>query len=139
MEGFSDLCRTSPRWVEGPEGVYHRSCYQTYTNNTLIKRLEAKREQVQFGQKPSGSGVPIEVHDSVRSSRSATPVPCAVSCIFCRQKQQRITGKRENLSQCLTKQASDKLLEAAEEKNYERILLKIRGEAFIAIDVKYHK
>ena len=31
-------------WDDGPAGGYHRECYQSYTNKTLIKRLLVKRE-----------------------------------------------------------------------------------------------
>lgn len=43
------------------------------------------------------------------------------------------------MSQCLTLNASKRLLEAAERKCDERVLLQIRGKDLIAIEVKYHK
>lgn len=37
----------SGHWDESPVGSYHRSCYQTYTNKTLINRLHTTRGHAQ--------------------------------------------------------------------------------------------
>ena len=41
--------------------------------------------------------------------------------------------------QCLMKQTSDKLFEAAELKEDERILFELRGQDLIVAEIKYHK
>ena len=102
-------------------GGYHRECYQSYTNKTLIKRLIAKRKSQ---EQPSTSK---EVDSNVRGSRSAIPAKLSDRCIFCQQKLRQIGRNRENLTQCLTTQASQKLMKESENKEDHNILLKIRG------------
>ena len=120
-------------WDDGPAGGYHRECYQSYTSKTLIKKLLVKRESQ---EQPSTSK---EVDSNVRGSRSANPAKLPDWCIFCQQKLRRIGKNPENLTQCLTTQASQKLMKAAENKEDHNILLQIRGQDLIAIEVKYHK
>ena len=75
----------------------------------------------------------------MRGSLSAIPAKLPDRCIFCQQKLRRIERNCENLIQCLTTQASQKLMKVAENKEGHNILLQIRGQDLIAIEVKYHK
>ena len=122
-------------WNEGPAGGYHHPCYQTYTNKTLIQKLLAKQGTlshiVSSAVKPSTS-------TASRTLRMSKLLLRAV-CIICQKAQRHSGSKLEILSQCLTTQASDKLLEAAEAKQDERKLLELRGKDLIAAEIKYHK
>ena len=119
-------------WNEGPAGGYHRPCYQTYTNKTLIQRLLSKRGTLS----PNVSSV---VRPSTSRPSRTRKLPLKAACIICQKAQRRSGSKLEILSQCLTTQASEKLLEAAKAKQDERILLELRGIDLIAAKIKYHK
>lgn len=132
-------------WDKGPIGVKHRKCYQSYTNKTLLDRLKKKRDESKVVGTMALEGVastsdsPME-SEHARSSRTSTPVPQTEEvCIFCQTKRKRCGKKIENLSQCLSFEADERVTKSAERKNDHRLLLAIRCEDLVATEVKYHK
>ena len=131
-------------WDKGPIGVKHRKCYQSYTNKTLLDRLKKKREESNAASTVTLDEVaPMADNpepESVRSSRTSTPVPQTEEvCIFCQKKRKRCGKEIENLSQCLSFEADERVTKSAERKNDHRLLLAIRCEDLVAKEVKYHK
>ena len=50
-------------WDQGPKGVYHRPCYQSYTNKTnldrLVRKWQAQQVQPQSSNEPDVASEPL--------------------------------------------------------------------------------
>ena len=155
------------RFADGPRGGYHRRCYQSYTNKTLLKRLpsqtqtrESDDEGEDFESEPSethvrrtrgrvssASGGAVNLGNvgrvSLRRGRTDSVSTDLKACIVCQDEKKIDKYTVEPLTQCLTYQASHTFLEAARvhrhTKKGKRILLAIENEDLIAIEVRYHR
>ena len=77
------------------------------------------------------------VDSSVRSTRKKVSAAVLMLCIICQKKRKYFKRSEELLSQWETFQASETLFSAACLRKDERILLAIKGQDLIAIDIQY--
>lgn len=147
-----------------PRGSYHRRCYQAYTHRKTLQALEptssssTAASSSQSEETCTDAGVdgtaggavvarPEGLEDVVptrRTTRSMTSKTDILACLFCQQKGWKNRGSRvkrsEGLSQCLTFQAAETVMEAANIREDERVLMQIQGGPdAIAAEVRYHK
>ena len=124
-------------WDEGPNGGYHRQCYQAYTNKEHLGRIRNKRKLPTEDQ-PSSSSPTIPKRQLSRRNLPGTDIR---KCIICQSFKWCSTtaGSRvkETLSLCLTEQASTTLLKAAEAKGDQKMLLCIRHQDLVVMKIKY--
>ena len=122
-----------------PRGVYHRTCYQEYTNKRALNRLQSSSvpvskcstEKQQFDP-ASPLLLPESEALALKSSQTAAPftrskVPQAASkdvCLFCQQQQKKVRGKRQDLSLCMSFEACEAVYNAACVRDDQRVLLK---------------
>ena len=115
-----------------PCGVYHRCCYQSYTNKEHILRTKRQRQSVWSEESP----------DSPPPKRIARepPKPKSTLCIICKENRYDRRNKKQfmPLRQCMTFEAGQNLLRAAERKNDEHVLCELQGIDPIANEVHYH-
>lgn len=148
---------------DGPRGGYHRRCYASYTNKTLLERLEQRREKSELSTPGDQTGMSLQdpvcacssdpsqrASDSqpgntfssdppVRRSRSSVPSTDLSQCVICQTVKKKNKHTLEPVSQCLTEQASATLLNAARIRGDGRVLLAIERQDLIAIEVRYHR
>ena len=141
-----------------PRGVYHRSCYQNYTNKTNITRLQKKREKMQEEASSAtpvvqSSAVPTEAQgcipvapqplSSERSTRTRTSLQQTdfKLCILCQKKKMQSKYTAESLSRCEMDSAVSSLVEAARIRDDARVLLATENGQldFFAAEVCYHR
>ena len=119
----------------GPFRGYYRSCYQTNTNKTLLARLQrdeskAESENNERDASPTcddrslGSN-DADPHPITIRRRSGVPSTDLKKCIICPGEKTKAGDRRrgECLTQCMTLQASEKLLNAARTRRDDRILI----------------
>ena len=122
-------------WQEGPKGVYHRKCYQVYTDKSKVERAE---KQQQFDE--NDPIIDESPESERRISRSQFQLFDNEKCAICQKvKIKKGTKSREPLTLNLTKCASASLSNAAQIRNDERLLKEIHGKDTIALEIKYHK
>ncbi len=148
-------------------GGFHRKCYQRFTDKCRIaqaeKRIENGRprsvhnpEAHEVNTTSSTSDIDEYSQPSVkrrlRSETGSTDISCVHRrslhvlpplCLICKDANKRvynkIAGKREveALTTCETDGRS--LIQAAEQKNDENLLVHIRGKDLVSIELRYHK
>lgn len=114
----------------------HRRCYQMYTH---INRLTKKRSSDVACM--SSSDPQPSTSKSRRTSSSlsvSSPLFPSDKCLFCGNQYVKFKGKRQYLIKCVTKTASDSIFAAAEAKQDETLLCKIRGQDIVAREAHYH-
>ena len=114
----------------------HRRCYQMYTH---INRLTKKRSSDVACM--SSSDPQPSTSKSRRTSSSlsvSSPLFPSDKCLFCGNQYVKFKGKRQYLIKCVTKTASDSIFAAAETKQDETMLCKIRGKDIVAREAHYH-
>ena len=130
-------------WDQGLIGVYHRSCYQSYTNKTNLDRLVRKRQaqqvQPQSSNEPDVSSEPLPKYKTHQSLPTFEPLKTK-GCIICRSiKYQRDKKNIAPLSQCLTVEAGEALRKAATIRDDQRVLMELADNDPIAKEVRYHR
>ena len=63
----------------GPFGGYHRSCYQTYTNKTLLARLQRDESKAELENKKAG----FDLVTGQAVAGAAQIAQSAMSCLGC--------------------------------------------------------
>ncbi|XP_070534449.1 uncharacterized protein [Ptychodera flava] len=143
---------------------YHRVCYQRFTDKRRLTQAQKRKEKgnlrktlltstsnelSDFDNDDKQHVSPKKRHlrsDPASSSISAAKRKSAYVlppiCIICRRQKQRldpITKKRsyERLTACETDGRT--LIKAAEIKKDEKVLLQLRGQDLVSIEVKYHR
>ena len=133
-----------------PRGVYHRSCYSSYTSKSNIEYASrvmsasaaSSRSISPTGLAPTPVGSQSAEGGRERLSRSKLAATDFSKCIFCqdRKRMPKHRWKDESLVKCATIDASLRIKEAAKVLQVERLLLAVQEEAdLIALDVVYHK
>ena len=150
-----------------PRGVYHRSCFQNYTNKTNLDRLLNKRAKageqlkdvasslqsrpniaVQFdGVDAAQTGTAAAVAatpggDRVgRRTRSVQPQTDFKLCILCQSVKMADKRNPEKLSRCEMDSTVGSLIEAARIRDDTRVLLATENGKldFFAAEVVYHR
>ena len=129
------------QWENGPFGVYHRNCYQTYTAKNLLERVAKKRKIEELSSADTGSTVAFELQADSRSTRSSLLVTEMQKCSIC--QSEKTDGKdrrrKEKLTLCETMQAGTTLLEAAKIRGDQRLIVALSGQDPIAIELRYHR
>lgn len=121
-------CHLIPDVLQDHHG-YHNNCYKRFCAN--LDRLKEKNSVV-------------EPSSSARNPR--TPGETVIfkpDCIFCsseRKKKVKVQGcwSTEGMS-VFNKEGWKKILQLAEEKNYEKLLRRIRGYDLFASEAKFHQ
>ena len=128
------------KWEFGPFGGYHRKCYQNYTAKSHIERVVTKRRKiaeddstVTVAEQEEESDVPL-----TRSSLQSTIIQM---CWICQVEK---TGtkerhRKERLTNCQTMKAGSTLLDAAKDRNDQRLMVALHNEDPVAVEVCYHK
>ena len=101
------------KWENGPFGMYHRNCFQSYTAKNVLDRVAKKRkiEEISSGDNTS----PIELQADLRPTRSSLLATDMRKCAICQTEKTDPKDRRreEKLTTCETMQAGRTLLEAA--------------------------
>jgi len=128
------------KWENGPFGVYHRRCYQTYTAKNLLERAAKKRKIEETPSSEEKNTVIAELeHDTMtRSSLQSTDIK---NCVICQNEKTDPKDRRrkEKLTLCQTVTAGTTLLEAAKIQGDERLIVALNEQYLIAIEVCYHR
>ena len=108
---------------------YHRFCYQRFTNMSKImkRKKEAPITSSEFGDS-SVKRFRVSQHSASTPSRLLP----AEKCLFCDKGRVRKSGKEKHLVKCVTKTAEESIKRAAETKQDEVILLKIKDIDLVA-------
>ena len=69
----------------GPFGGYHRSCYQTYTNKTLLARLQRDESKAESENKKAGFDLVTGQAGAGAAHSQQCPVLAAVHLLRTRQ------------------------------------------------------
>eukprot|EP00057_Strongylocentrotus_purpuratus_P021683 XP_011676157.1 PREDICTED: uncharacterized protein LOC105444073 [Strongylocentrotus purpuratus] len=155
---FDDVCTTT-RKRQGRAG-YHVECYRHFCNLTSIRRAKDKSRKAQIStevdgvlaarnlQETSDAWVEPEPKRLLRSDATSSPCPgrphvLPIECVICKSTKyvkESFSQKRkvERLIRCETL-SGGQLVKAAEIRNDEKLLLKIRGKDLVALEVRYHR
>ena len=129
------------QWENGPFGVYHRNCYQTYTAKNLLERVAKKRKIENFSIADNRNSAAFELRADSRSTRSSLLVTDMKKCAIC--QSEKTDGKdrrrKEKLTLCETMQTGTTLLKAAKFRGDERLIVALSGQDPIAIELSYHR
>ena len=124
-------------WDHGPKGVYHRQCYQAYTNSEHIARIKRHRteETIDAPRNDPENGDP----PTKKSMRHCSDYSKPRLCLICQTKKYDKSKKNLlPLSQCMTFQAGEKLLNAAKLCKDDRIIRELSHIDPIAAEISYH-
>ncbi|XP_070548995.1 uncharacterized protein [Ptychodera flava] len=143
---------------------FHRVCYQRFTDKHQLAQAQKRKEKgtVRKTLLTSESSDPTEVDNDgqyqvspkkrhLRSNPTSTAISAAKRrsihvlppiCILCRRRKQRrdpITKKKTNerLTSCETD--GYRLIKAAEHRKDEKLLIQLRDQDLVSIEVKYHQ
>ena len=118
----------------GPNGVYHRQCYSSYTH---------KKSLLRFQSSVSVSAVDLPATSSQqRVSRTSVLPTDNKYCVICQGDKRINTGAREKLKSLSTIQASENLFSAATSVDDKRMLILLQNKDIknlVAEELKYHK
>ena len=120
---LDNICSNIPSAFVPAQYGYHRSCYQRFTNVSRImkRKKEAPNTSSEFGES-SVKRRRVSQHSALTPSRLLP----AHKCLFCDKGRIRKSGKEEHLVKCVTKIAEESIKRAAETKQDEFILLRLR-------------
>lgn len=133
-ERLNEICESVPEVIDTKIHGKHQWCFKNFTNTVRISR-KRKVELEDDYELPSTSGAKVR-------RRSSTLFPDL--CVFCDKKVQynsRFSLKNkscEKLTTCVTEIAETSIQEAAQKKNDEKVLCKIRDQDLRARELKYH-
>ena len=132
---LDNICSNIPSAFVPAQYGYHRSCYQRFTNVSRImkRKKEAPNTSSEFGES-SVKRRRVSQHSASTPSRLLP----ADKCLFCDKGRIRKSGKEEHLVKCVTKTAEESIKRAAETKQDEFILLKIKDIDLVAKEAHYH-
>ena len=132
---LDNICSNIPSAFAPAQYGYHRSCYQRFTNVSRImkRKKEAPNTSSEFGES-SVKRRRVSQHSASTPSRLLP----ADKCLFCDKGRIRKSGKEEHLVKCVTKTAEESIKRAAETKQDEFILLKIKDIDLVAKEAHYH-
>ncbi len=104
--------------------VKHHNCYASYVLEKTVKRIESAR---QYG--PSGSEDTEETDSGNRRTRSATPSCDRSLCIICQEVKKLASDRRrpEKVHPLTLSSSVKTMIQAAEIRNDERVLMELRG------------
>ena len=126
---MDEACRCVPDSLSSEDG-YHRTCYQQFTKNR--DRLEQGSESESAEAGPSRA--------SRRSSRDK--LLFNKDCIFCNKegrKWKRKGGVSVSEDTTVFEMGGGKTIEkCAEEKDDQKLLLRIRGVCLFSVEAQYH-
>ena len=122
-----------------PQGVYPRSCYQTYANKKSLAKFETARDQLapdhdvddcnevddnENAYDNHATEAPLQKSTGrLTRSKVAQPPPGKTACLFCQQEWKKVSGKRQNLSACVSFEACGAIHNAAMIRNDDCVLL----------------
>ena len=141
--------------TDDPRGVFHRSCYQNYTNRTNLARLLKKREKegneagqlmhVSSNTAGDDSTICSEPTTSCAANKRVTRKSQACQtdfklCILCQKIKMEDKHRKEKIGRVEMDCAVATLLHAANVRGHERVLLATEyGKLdFFAAEVRYH-
>lgn len=132
---LDNVCSNIPSAFVPAQYGYHRSCYQHFTTvSRIIKhKKQALNTSSEFGQS-SVKKRRMSLHSASTPSRLLP----ADKCLFCDKGRIRKSGKEEHLVKCVTKTAEESIKRAAETKQDEIILLKIKDNDLVAKEAHYY-
>ena len=132
---LDNICSNIPSAFAPAQYGYHRSCYQRFTNVSRImkRKKEAPNTRSEFGES-SVKRRRVSQHSASTPSRLLP----ADKCLFCDKGRIRKSGKEEHLVKCVTKTAEGSIKRAAETKQDEFIVLKIKDIDLVAKEAHYH-
>ena len=132
---LDNICSNIPSAFVPAQYGYHRSCYQRFTNVSRImkRKKEAPNTSSEFGES-SVKRRRVSQHSASTPSRLLP----ADKCLFCDKGRIRKSGKEEHLVKCVTKTAEGSIKRAAETKQDEFIVLKIKDIDLVAKEAHYH-
>ena len=132
---LDNICSNIPSAFVPAQYGYHRSCYQRFTNVSRImkRKKEAPNTSSEFGES-SVKRRRVSQHSASTPSRLLP----ADKCLFCDKGRIRKSGKEEHLVKCVTKTAEESIKRAAETKQDDFILLKIKDIDLVAKEAHYH-
>ena len=132
---LDNICSNIPSAFLPAQYGYHRSRYQRFTNVSRImkRKKEAPNTSSEFGES-SVKRRRVSQHSASTPSRLLP----ADKCLFCDKGRIRKSGKEEHLVKCVTKTAEESMKRAAETKQDEFILLKIKDIDLVAKEAHYH-
>ena len=112
---------------------YHRQYYQRFTN---VLRLLKRKKRVSSEHL---TGPKVAKRRRTEETLS-TPSPLLPSdrCLFCDKKRLTKNREEEKLVKCVTKTSEESIKAAAESKQDETILLKVRGVNLVVKEAHYH-
>lgn len=113
---------------------YHRRCYRAFT------AIQGSSVTTAEDQEPCTSR---DLRSSTRSPVTTTEKSCSGifenKCLYCSKQLKTLKdGKKEGLGSVMTKEAEDKIREAATLLKDNTVLVKISGIDLIAKEVKFH-
>ena len=127
--------------------LYHRQCYQKFTNKKYLEALKKQSEKAVIQSEKNKEGLrqlkeqctSYEYNKPKRSSSSSdSNVLLPDICIFCDVNVKYKNRKPEPLRKCEVKQVKEKLKTCAEDKNDYHILSLIATNDIVAAEAKYH-
>ena len=133
LRGITDKL---PEELDASVHGYHCWWYQNLTNIARLKRKIAESDS-QNPDKDEATTSKLRRRSSGYSTSSSTLFP-PHKCLFCEKKEIKVKGEKEQLTKCITKTAEASITLAAEEKNDERLLCRIRDVDLRAKEAYYH-
>ena len=129
------------KWEGGPFGVYHRTCYQTYTAKNLPERVAKKRKIDTIPLVEDNDTVTAELQADPRPTPSSLLATDMKKCAICKTEKSDSKDRRrkEKLTLCETVQAGRTLFEAAKLRGDQRLIVALRDQDPIAIELCYHR
>ena len=127
-----EICPNLPSEFHALRYGYHRQCSQRFTNvSRLLKRKKVSSEHL--------PGPKVAKRCRTEETLS-TPSPLLPSdrCLFCDKNRLTKNREEEKLVKCVTKTSEGSIKAAAESKQEETILLKVKGADLVAKEAHYH-
>ena len=155
-ETFEFLRKENVTAEDEPRGVYHRRCYQDYTNKTNLNRVQKRRlplvveegtcsttQDLGLQDLSASAALHHETPGAGRSSRSTRSISRSdlTKCIICQDRQMATKHTEEALSRCEMDSAVASIMEAARIRDDSRVLLATEDGKldFFAAEVCYHR
>lgn len=133
---LEEICNNIPESLDASLHGSHRRCYQLFTN---ISRLGRKRASDIADSSADPQPSTSKLRRTSSSLSVSSPLFPRDKCIFCNKEFVKFQRKRQNLVTCITQTAKDSIFAAAEAKNDESLLCKIRDQDIVAREARYHE
>lgn len=128
------ICSKVPLVFDPERHGAHRWCYKSFTNTS---HLRSARQSSSATVERTSKRRRIVTSDIASSSSTSALFPR--ECIFCGTVNRCVSGKKQILRQCQTKDTEDSIKRAAVEKNDFDLLGKIADCDLIAKEAVYHE